>query len=235
MEVSNKSAAAAAAATKAAAGTTRPSSTPSLDAKKLAREVKSLKAENERLKKEVSDLRKRAAATPPVATSAPKKAKTAGQKKKLFEKWAKALARESKKHKIHNHVAGFSYSYGANRYEVTVKDAGVWSPDEFNAIFGGYGTKIQPTPDNKPTSVITIIQFGSASSVQSFFKEAGGVALVDTGYTVQLWRQRSFQKSYKEGDRDSDLLGMNAHYNKSKQTLQLVFTLELDGEDFGDY
>ena len=230
MDNSTKS---AAAATKAAAGTT--TSTPSLDAKKLAREVKSLKAENERLKKEVSDLRKRAAATPPVATSAPKKAKTAGQKKKLFEKWAKALARESKKHKIHNHVAGFSYSYGANRYEVTVKDAGVWSPDEFNSIFGGYGTKIQPTPDNKPTSVITIIQFGSASSVQSFFKEAGGVALVDTGYTVQLWRQRSFQKSYKEGDRDSDLLSMNAHYNKSKQTLQLVFTLELDGEDFGDY
>ena len=58
---------------------------------------------------------------------------------------------------------------------------------------------------------------------------------MDTGYTVQLWRQRSFQKSYKEGDRDSDLLSMNAHYNKSKQTLQLVFTLELDGEDFGDY
>lgn len=232
MDISTKSAAAAAAAAKAAAGTT--SSTLSLDAKKLAREVKSLKAENQRLKKEVSDLRKRAAATPPVAASAPKKAKTAAQKKKLFEKWAKALARESKKHKIHNHVAGFSYSYGANRYEVTVKDSGVWSPDEFNAIFGGHGTKIQPTPDNKPTSVITIIQFGSASSVQAFFKEAGCV-LPDTGYEVQLWRQRSFQKSYKEGDRDSDLLEMKAHYNKSKQTLQLVFTLELDGEDFGDY
>lgn len=229
MEVSTKSAATA----KATAGTT--TSTSNLDAKKLAREVKSLKAENERLKKEVSDLRKRAAATPPVAASAPKKAKTAAQKKKLFEKWANALSRESKKHKIHNHVAGFSYSYGANRYEVTVKDAGVWSPEEFNAIFGGYGTKIQPTPDNKPTSVITIIQFGSASSVQSFFKGAGGVTLADTGYTVQLWRQRSFQKSYKEGDRDSDLLGMKAHYNKSKQTLQLIFTLVLDGDDFGDY
>ena len=212
-------------------------STPSLDTKKLAREIKSLKTENERLKKEVSELRKRAAATPPVAASAPKKTKTAAQKKKLFEKWAKALARESKKHKIHNHVAGFSYSYGdtSSLYEVTVKDAGVWSPEEFNAIFGGYGTKIQPTPDNKPASVITVIQFGSASSVQSFFKEAGGVTLLQDGYEVQLWRQRSFQKSYKEGNRDSLLVGMKAHYNRSKQTLQLVFTLELDDEGFGDY
>lgn len=229
MEGSTKSAKATA---KAAASATSKSN---LDAKMLAREVKTLKAENERLKKEVSELRKRAAATPPVAASAPKKAKTAAQKKKLFEKWAKALARESKKHKIHNHVAGFSYSYGASRYEVTVKDAGVWSPEEFNAIFGGHGTKIQPTPDNKPTSVITILKFGSAGSVQSFFKEAGCVTLPESGYEVQLWRQRSFQKSYKEGDRDSVLVGMQAIYNKSKQTLSLAFTLELDGEDFGDY
>mmetsp|Transcript_23071 Transcript_23071/g.66600 ORF Transcript_23071/g.66600 Transcript_23071/m.66600 type:complete len:227 (-) Transcript_23071:82-762(-) len=226
MEVSTKSTAA-----KASAGT----AASNLDSKMLARQVKSLKAENERLKEEVSELRKRAAATPPAAASAPKRAKTAAQKKKLFEKWAKALARESKKHKIHNYQKGFSYSYGNNRYEVTVKDTGVWSPEEFSAIFGGHGTKLQPTPDNKPTSVITILNFGNAGSVQTFFKEAGGVTLLDTGYEVQLWRQRSFQKSYKDRDEDSVLVGMKAHYNKSKQTLQLVFALELDSVDYADY
>lgn len=213
------STAAAKAATAAVA-----SSTPSIELQMLRRQVKSLTAENDRLKKEMAQLRKRAATPSTTGGPATKKAKTAGQKKKLFEKWAKALLRESKKHKINN-------AYGCEPYQVTVKDTGVWSPEEFNAIFGGHGTKIQPTPDNKPTSVITILRFRGFEAIQSFFADVGGMSnLSETGYEVQIWRQRSFQKSYKCRDADSKLTCMDVHYNKSKHALSFVFALEMQDE-----
>ena len=210
---------------KAAAAATSTSGA-SLEVKMLRRQVKTLTAENEKLKKEVASLRKRAASTPSTAAPSSKKAKTAGQKKKLFEKWAKALIRESKKHKINN-------AYGCEPYEVTVKDTGVWSPEEFASIFGGHGTKIQPTPDNKPTSVITILRFSEFDDVKNFFADVGGMTgLSETGYEVQIWRQRSFQKSFKCRDADAKLVGMDVHYNKSKHALSFVFLLEMQEEAY---
>lgn len=200
--------------------------TPSHEVQMLRRQVKSLSAENERLKKELAETGKRTSAPTLSNNPAPKKkARTAGQKKKLFEKWAKALVRESKKHKINN-------GYGVEPYQVTVKDAGVWSQQDFMELFDGQGKKIQPTPENKPTSVITILDFGDYEDVNTFFTDVGGMAIPETGYEVQKWRQRNFQKSYKSGDRDSSLAGMQVHYNKSKQALSFVFSLCMTDEDW---
>ena len=41
----------------------------------------------------------------------------------------------------------------------TIKIDEVWEQSEFEAIFSGKGTLIQPTPDNKPKSTVTIIHF----------------------------------------------------------------------------
>lgn len=40
-----------------------------------------------------------------------------------------------------------------------VKFEEVFEYDEFQAIFGGKGVLIQPTPQNKPKSTVTIIEF----------------------------------------------------------------------------
>ena len=40
----------------------------------------------------------------------------------------------------------------------TIKFEEVFEPDEFQSIFGGKGTLIQPRPDNKPRSIVTIIE-----------------------------------------------------------------------------
>lgn len=41
----------------------------------------------------------------------------------------------------------------------TIKIDEVLEPSEFEAIFGGKGVLIQPTPQNKPKSTVTIIEF----------------------------------------------------------------------------
>ena len=43
----------------------------------------------------------------------------------------------------------------------TIKIDEVLEPDEFQSIFGGKGTLIQPRPDNKPKSTVTIIEYVS--------------------------------------------------------------------------
>mmetsp|Transcript_7719 Transcript_7719/g.21504 ORF Transcript_7719/g.21504 Transcript_7719/m.21504 type:complete len:217 (+) Transcript_7719:143-793(+) len=205
--------------------TSASTSAPSLEVQMLRKKVKFLTSENERLKKELAEARKkRPAAAPSLDASPSKKARTAGQKKKLFEKWAKALIRESKKHKI-------STGYGVEMYDVTVKDAGLWTPAEFAELFQGQGKKIQPLPDNKPTSVITILDFTGFEEINRLFSTVGGMtSLEEKGYQVQVWRQRNFQKSYHSGDRDASLTGLRVHYNKSKQALSFVFMLGTDGD-----
>jgi len=184
---------------------------------KLKKEVAVLKKENEELKRENADLkRKRKASDLPNEPS--KKAKTPAQRKKLFEKWAKALVRESSKSKITN---GFS----EDPYTVIVKETTPWSMSDFESIFGGKGTKIQPTPDNKPTSQITILKFETYESIQELFGDAN---IPVDGYKAQSWRQRNFCKSYRQGDLNAELTWLEVHYNKSKQTLQLNFHMKTE-------
>jgi regulator of replication initiation timing len=190
----------------------------------LQAENTKLKKENASLTKEVTSLRaenallKKRKATSDVSQPVAKKAKTAGQRKKLFEKWAKACERNSKKHKIHNGCVEDDY------YKVEVKETTPWGKADFDDIFGGKGgTTIQPTPENKPTSTITVIQFSDYQSIQNLFGEA---SISEANFEVQLWRQRSFCKSFKMCDASATLKKLEVEYNKSKQTLKLVFGLQ---------
>ena len=183
------------------------------EVEELRSQVLSLTSENKALKRELSQMKKRAAASTTAAPPA-KKFKTAGQKKKLFEKWAKALMRESKKQKITNG------GWGPDPYDVKVKDTTPMCDADFHALFDGYGTKVQPTPENKPTSVTTILRFNDYDSIRDFFAAAGGGATIpEAGYEVQLWRRRNFEKSYKVGLRGATLDIMTVNYNRSKQAL----------------
>lgn len=183
----------------------------------LKKENAKLKAENEKLRTEVASLKKRKASTDASSQGPAKKAKTPAQIKKLFEKWSKALKRQSAKHKLNNPMGDL--------FTVTVKETTPWSMDDFTSLFTG-GIKIQPLPDNKPTSTITILSYPEVSSIKTLFGETG---IEESGYTVQNMRQRNFCKTYKRGDDPATLKGLEVHYNKSKQTLQLNFGMEHAG------
>lgn len=47
----------------------------------------------------------------------------------------------------------------------TVKFEEVLEADEFHSIFGDKGTLIQPRPDNKPKSTVTIIEYVSLLAI----------------------------------------------------------------------
>jgi hypothetical protein len=215
----------------------------------LRKQVTALEAENAKLKAENVLLKKRKA-SPAVdntsedvssgpatkkrktiqdASSGPstQKLKTPGQRKKLFEKWTKAAMRESSKHKIVNG------GYGGELYTVTVKETTPWMVADFQAMFAGKGVKIQPTPENKPTSQITILEFGTFAEIEKLFAECGGSASITRdGYKAQSWRSRSFSKSYRNGDLTAELQKLQIHFNKSKLSVHLIFTLETTDMDY---
>jgi hypothetical protein len=204
-----------------------------------------LKAENVKLKAENALLKKRkvsptvASTTDADTSSGPaakkrktgadasaagpttQKLKTPGQCKKLFEKWSKAAIRESSKHKIVNG------GYGGETYTVTVKETTPWMVADFQAMFAGQGVKIQPTPETKPTSQITILEFRTFGEIEKLFADCGGSATISQdGYKAQSWRSRSFSKSYRNGDLGAELQKLQVHFNKSKLSVHLLFTLE---------
>mmetsp|Transcript_21900 Transcript_21900/g.37583 ORF Transcript_21900/g.37583 Transcript_21900/m.37583 type:complete len:249 (+) Transcript_21900:116-862(+) len=190
----------------------------------LRRNVETLKEENQALKNEIANLKKRVATAGASAGAPPsKKARTPGQKKKLFGKWANALARESKKKRIMFDM------FAPDAYTITVKDSGLWAPHEFHGLFDGHGEKIQPTPENKPNSVVTILRFNRFEDVKDFFEAVGGAEIEEIGYQVELWGKRRFGKSYHYDTADARLLNMEVHYNKNKQTLSLAFEMVYGG------
>lgn len=189
----------------------------------LRNKVEVLTEENLSLKREVASLKKRVAASAAAGAPPSKKARTPGQKKKLFEKWANALTRESRKHKVHYDMCA------PDAYTIAVKDTGVWTPAEFHDLFDGHGVKIQPTPENKPKAVVTILRFYGFEDVERFFAYVGGAEIAETGYEVQLWRKRRFGGCYQYDTAEARMNEMEVHYNKSRQTLQIVFELVYGG------
>lgn len=51
----------------------------------------------------------------------------------------------------------------------TIKFDEVWEQADFEALFNGKGTLIQPTPINKPNSTVTIIEFNTKEQISGFF------------------------------------------------------------------
>lgn len=192
----------------------------------LKQENDLLKQRNKKLLDELTSLKKNTAGnkrkasgddtTTATSTTSNKKCKTLSQLKQLFEKWQKSLSRESAKHRI----KGCSY-------EAIAKETTPWSRQQFLEMFEDKGgIQIQPPVENKPTSTITILRFDLAACKALF--QASGVELAETGYTAQYWRSRNVQKSFKWGDVSSELTGLDVHYNKSKQSLQLHFQLKTE-------
>ena len=61
--------------------------------------------------------------------------------------------------------------------------------DDFNALFDGKGTKIQSTPNNKPRSIKTIIEFQDWNAVKELFDGYG--VEIDQEIEVSYWRMGS--------------------------------------------
>ena len=185
----------------------------------LRKENAALKKEIVELKKENAELssRKRKASDTTTISEPSKKAKTPGQRKKLFEKWTKALTRESAKTKLTNVYWG-----STELFDVKVKETTPWTVADFASVFGGKGNKIQPTKENKPTSTITILEFDNMESIKDLF---GDAVIHEEGYTASQWRSRSFQKSYKCADLPAKIDSLQVHFNKSKLSLMLQFKM----------
>jgi hypothetical protein len=116
---------------------------------------------------------------------------------------------------------------------VTVKETTPWMVADFESMFAGQGVKIQPTPSNKPTSQITILEFGTFADIEKLFTDCGGSATIaQNGYKAQNWRHCSFSKSYHNGDSEAQLEKLQVHFNKSKMSLQLLFTFDTTDEEY---
>lgn len=191
----------------------------------LRKENAALKKQIVELKKENAELKsnKRKASDSAGADGPSKKAKTPAQRNKLFEKWAKALARESAKTKLTN-VWGSGESY-----LVKINETTPWQVSDFESVFDGKGVKIQPTKTNKPTSTITVLEFVNMEAIKELFGEA---TIEQEGYKASQWRSRSFKKSYKCGELSAKIDKLQIHFNKSKLSLMLQFHMETTGEDY---
>ncbi|KAJ7598667.1 hypothetical protein C8J56DRAFT_914664 [Mycena floridula] len=104
----------------------------------------------------------------------------------------------------------------------TVKFDEVLEASEFDFIFGGKGTLIQPTPENKPKSTVTIIQFNSIAQIQGLFGDELK-PLKGNRWTVG---GIMFSKSIKQGPVDVAISSIEVNY--AKNTMKCVMKFEVD-------
>ncbi|KAG2023931.1 hypothetical protein CC2G_001533 [Coprinopsis cinerea AmutBmut pab1-1] len=93
---------------------------------------------------------------------------------------------------------------------------------EFQALFGGKGTLIQPTPQNKPTSTVTIIHFNSAQLVDFFGADI-------TKLKGNAWTRGGgprFAKSVKLGQCDLRVDSLDINYSKNGMKCTLKFEVD---------
>ena len=183
-----------------------------------ARELELLQ-QVEKLSAQVSSKRSATTIMMESASSSKKaKTKTSAQKKKLLEKWAKAAKRLCPKEK--NECMDTAI--------VTVKETTPMTVDDFQDIWGTWGTLTQPTKDNKPKSVVTIRR-GNTDEIKNIFGEDIDVL---NGYEMSIWRKRAFQKAWKSGTVGGTLEALEVVYNKSKMILELKFSIYPDNSDY---
>jgi len=201
---------------------------PKESVKTLKAKILKLEAENKRLKEENKKLKSKAFKDrlTPVA-SARNKVRTPAaidrMKKKYLKKWATRLPK----------VAGMKKTKFTGCFkEIVIEDVG-FEKDDFEAIFGGKGYLVQPRPDHKPKSTVTIREFSSWSDIEPLFK-GDGFALQET-LTVSIWRNRNFSKSYFWGNGEAKITAMSACYNKSRKVLSLKFQCERDDVGYSGF
>ncbi|KAH6884306.1 hypothetical protein BKA70DRAFT_1339607 [Coprinopsis sp. MPI-PUGE-AT-0042] len=111
----------------------------------------------------------------------------------------------------------------------TVKFDEVLEPSEFQSLFGGHGTLIQPTPTNKPTSTVTIMDFNQAQVFELLGPDC------TKNLKGNLWTRGgapTFAKSVKMGMCDLDIHSLNVSYSKNNMKCTLKFEVEdVDGDE----
>lgn len=114
----------------------------------------------------------------------------------------------------------------------TIKIDEVWEQSEFEAIFSGQGTLIQPTPNNKPKSTVTIIHFKTKAQVEEFF----GNELKDL--RGNRWTRGGgphFAKSLKQGPCDVQINSFEVNYSKNGMKCSLKFEVSEVGGGYCPY
>ncbi|GAQ79050.1 hypothetical protein KFL_000230290 [Klebsormidium nitens] len=129
--------------------------------KKLEAENSKLKTENASLKRKLNSNQGAGAGSAAVAGPPAKKQKPVDGNK-LFAKWGKALVKAVPREKFDN------CDWGGQSKKVVVTEQGMLQ-EIFMALFDGKGVLIQPTKDNKLTSVVTIRRFDTFDAVQELF------------------------------------------------------------------
>lgn len=178
-------------------------------------EMAALKAENQTLKKRIKELEnllKSTRSTTAFTTTTVRSPPQTVNGKKQFAAFAKSLKRIAKLKKTKFYGDG----------DITVESTGL-NFDEFTTLFDGKGEKVQPTPNNKPKSIKTIIQFRDWKAVKGLFSD------YDVGLEQELdvsyWRMGGLRrgKSRYLGTTEAKVQSLTVEYNKSKKNLKLNF------------
>jgi len=131
----------------------------------------------------------------------------------------------------------------------TIKFDEVYEQGDFELLFGGKGLLIQPTPDNKPKSTVTIIHFNKQAQIESFFgdelKALKGNRWTRGGVPVRTFGAgfggfgSTFAKSVKTGACDVSIRSLEVNYSKNSLKCSLKFEVYAAGgcgyDDSDDY
>ncbi|KAJ7615249.1 hypothetical protein DFH06DRAFT_1145964 [Mycena polygramma] len=165
-----------------------------------------------------------AASTSTAATAAPTAASSKAEEKKRKMQVKKIFDRLKKECK--------SDSLKFQGTDKTIKFDEVLELAEFETLFGGKGVLMQPTPQNKPKSTVTIIEFRNAAHLQSFFGDElkplkgnlwsrGGVPSRSFGFFGG--GGGGFSKSIKQGTCDVSIRSAEINYSKNGLKCTLKF------------
>ncbi|KAJ6608869.1 hypothetical protein B0H10DRAFT_2066481 [Mycena sp. CBHHK59/15] len=176
-----------------------------------------------------------ASATAPTASSSKaEEKKRKMQVKKIFDRLKKECKSDSVK---------FQGSPKSIKFDEVLEQA------EFETLFAGKGRLIQPTPENKPKSTVTIIEFNSATHIQNLFGDElkalkgnlwskGGVPTrrMGGGFGGLFGSGGStFSKSVKHGTCDVSIQSIEINYSKNNLKCTLKFEVCQAGGGGGGY
>ena len=176
-----------------------------------AQKCRQLTAENKALKQRVSALEQEVSSLKSTVTAAANAPRSSINGKKYFSTFAKRLKTVAKLKKTKFSGSG----------DITVET--IMDFEDFSALFDGKGSKIQPTPKNKPRSIKTIIQFDDWNAVAGLFDDYD--VNIDQEITASYWYIGGWNagKSYCMGTCQAKIRSLEVEYNKSRKTLKLNF------------
>ncbi|KAJ7933065.1 hypothetical protein B0H13DRAFT_1700934 [Mycena leptocephala] len=111
----------------------------------------------------------------------------------------------------------------------SIKFDEVLEQTEFETLFGGKGRLVQPTPQNKPKSTVTIIELNTAAHLQSFFGDelkplkGNHWSRVPTRGFGFFGGGGGFSKSVKHGTVDVSIRAAEISYSKNNLKCTLKF------------